>query len=91
MLPALPKAWDKGSVKGLRARGGVEVDIAWANSRATECTLRPSMSRETLIKLPRGQSEAQVSESGRPVAVTNENGVMRVNLAAGKLYRVQFA
>src|SRR5688572_18436464 len=44
LLPALPRAWADGEFRGLRARGGVEVDIAWSGAKIVKATLRPSIS-----------------------------------------------
>ncbi|MCX5494753.1 glycoside hydrolase family 95 protein [Kaistia dalseonensis] len=40
LLPALPKALSNGSVRGLRLRGGIELDMAWSAGRVTSCQVR---------------------------------------------------
>lgn len=40
LLPALPTSWPNGYVKGLRAKGGITVDIQWKDGKVTDYKLK---------------------------------------------------
>jgi alpha-L-fucosidase 2 len=51
LLPALPSAWPSGRVRGLRARGGVEVDIDWSGGALTEARLTARQAKTVRVRI----------------------------------------
>jgi alpha-L-fucosidase 2 len=91
LLPALPSAWHEGSVTGLRARGGITVDIRWSARKPVEAVLRTTLAGEHLLRPPMGSRIREVRTGNRAIAAAAETGgAQRVTLEAGKTYRVTF-
>ncbi len=77
LLPALPAAWPKGSVTGLRSRGTVRVDLSWSAGRLDHALLEARVAGRHRIRL--GQQVTEIDLKPRkPVRVTRSGGKLAV-------------
>ena len=95
ILPAIPAAWDKGKVTGLRARGGVEVDIEWNGDSSVTSTVKTYATRNYRFRAPRGKKFVSVSRQAHggshaiPIAAANPD-TFSLAAHAGETYRFTF-
>jgi alpha-L-fucosidase 2 len=50
LLPALPEAWRSGSLRGLRVRGGMLLDLDWRDGRPETVTLRAARDTNSTLR-----------------------------------------
>ena len=92
LLPALPKAWPTGSVNGLRARGGVQVDLQWHNGKPVQATLRATRAATLLVHLPPNAGAVSLTTSRQTRHLTPDaEGSIQFETVPGTLYRLEFA
>lgn len=77
LLPALPQAWTKGGVKGLRARGGFEVDIDWENGQIGTATIR-SLSGNPLKVTANGIIKNVELKAGQEVILDGKLNTLKI-------------
>jgi alpha-L-fucosidase 2 len=69
VLPALPGEWKSGSVTGLRARGGYELEFAWAQGKLTTLLIRNALGKKA--------APVVVEANGKHVDVQLDAGASR--------------
>jgi alpha-L-fucosidase 2 len=74
LLPALPRAWPEGAVKGLRARGQIEVNITWREGRLVSATLRSHTDTPIVLRYRNQTARILVPRSGQATV----NGLLEI-------------
>ncbi|MBC6447396.1 glycosyl hydrolase family 95 catalytic domain-containing protein [Actinokineospora xionganensis] len=89
VLPAKPAAWGSGSVSGLKARGDVTVDAAWASTGSTEFTLTPANAGTLNVRNPMFSGGYTLTDltTGQAVTPTRTGDRITFTAVAGHRYR----
>jgi alpha-L-fucosidase 2 len=86
LLPALPKAWPQGSIKGLRARGGFEVGMQWQDGTLREASIKAGRGGPCRV---RSRVPLSVISGGKTVATRSPgDALIEFDTAPGVVYQL---
>ena len=71
LLPALPENWKDGSISGIRARGGIAVDMTWQGSRVTALTLTAQQGGVVMLTM-NGETKKVILKKGKNTIVPSK-------------------
>ena len=89
LMPAVPKAWGTGNVKGVLARGNFAVDMAWADNKLTEAAIHSNNGGEAVVQYDNISLATVKDSDGNIVQITPVTADrISFNTEAGKTYTI---
>ena len=87
LLPALPSSWKKGSVTGLKARGGYEIGIRWEHGQLQEATIRANQGGSCRVHAHR--PICAKDEQNHPVSIVEQDQrTIQIHMKPGQVIRL---
>lgn len=65
LLPALPKAWARGAVKGLCARGGFEIDMEWDDGQLVRASVLSRLGSPCVVRIGQESRSVEIAKGER--------------------------
>ena len=91
ILPAVSPSWKDGAVRGLKARGGFEVDAIWKDGRLTSAQVQSKLGNPAVVRLQGNPASITLKEKdGRSAKLAaTKDGTFRFPTKPGMTYQIQ--
>ncbi|WP_318615679.1 glycoside hydrolase family 95 protein [Sporosarcina sp. YIM B06819] len=88
LLPALPSTWAKGTLAGVRVRGGFEIDVVWDRMKVRELTVTCTATNRFVLKTTGTVLLREEGQQDREVGAVD--GLIALQMCEGQTYSLRF-
>ncbi|NOU62696.1 glycoside hydrolase family 95 protein [Paenibacillus sp. LMG 31461] len=89
LLPALPAEWANGSIRGICARNGFELELHWSDSVLDKAVIHSKLGRRCRVRYAfEAGIEVQCAKESIPISIVN--GTLAFDTQPGEQYRLLF-